>query len=211
MVIHARILRSMAAIVLATLTLPSASHAEPLPVLMVIANRDFWYQEYADVRQALSKRGLPVVVAAGNTTEAVPQASGSGKFVRPNLALTEASAGDYSAVVFVGGWGASQYQYAFGGTYASAVYRSDSVIAQATNQLINEFIAQDKPVSRITEAGYPNILRSGSRRPFKRLCRYHIRQRTTKCYGEVAYFLNTRMNVTAPSTYEAIKRLCALE
>jgi Ca2+-binding RTX toxin-like protein len=31
------------------------------------------------------------------------------------------NAGDYSAVVFVGGWGASSYQHAFEGTYANAV------------------------------------------------------------------------------------------
>lgn len=79
--------REVPAVLVGSADDPSA--AEPLPVLMVIANRDFYYRE-----------------SAGD-------------------------AADYGAVVFVGGWGASSYQYAFSGTCANAAY-SGSADAPAT-------------------------------------------------------------------------------
>jgi hypothetical protein len=36
--------------------------------------------------------------------------------------LGGADAADYSAIVFVGGWGSSSYQYAFSGTYYNSAY-----------------------------------------------------------------------------------------
>lgn len=146
-----RSLRALAAItVLAQLVAPTAAHAGPLPVLMVIANKDFWYQEYAKVRQGLVARGIPVVVAAGSTADAIPQPSGRVEAVTPDIAVAEASASDYSAIVFVGGWGASMYQYSFEGTYDGPQYRPDSYVALAVNRLINEFIAADKPVAALS-------------------------------------------------------------
>ena len=35
----------------------------------------------------------------------------NGGNVRPDLALSDVKAEDYSAIVFVGGWGSSMYQY----------------------------------------------------------------------------------------------------
>jgi putative intracellular protease/amidase len=125
-------------------SMPAA--AEPLPVLMVIANRDYWHQEYAGMRGALEKRGLQVVVAAGALTDAIAQGKRLKVPVRPDLALPDADASDYSAIVFVGGWGASSYQYAFEGTYANAYYRPIDLVAGAVNRLIGDFVAQDKPV-----------------------------------------------------------------
>src|SRR5262245_35339769 len=111
-----------------------AAHADPLPVLMVIANRDFYYQEYANVRKALEVRGMPVVVAAGTTADAVPQGkNGSQWLVHVDRPLSAVSAADYSAIVFVGGWGASAYQYGFSGTYANSVYRPDNLIVAEVN------------------------------------------------------------------------------
>lgn len=76
------------------------------------------------MRAALEGRGLQVVVAAGSLTEAVPQGGKRLKRpVRPDVRLTDADAADYSAIVFVGGWGASSYQYAFEGTYGNAIYK----------------------------------------------------------------------------------------
>jgi putative intracellular protease/amidase len=147
-----RSLRAQGAIILlATLLFPSVARAaEPLPVLLVIANRDFWYQEYADVRKELAAQRLKVVVAAGSTAAAVPQERDVRRVVTPDVALGEVDAADYSAVVFVGGWGASSYQYAFSGTYASLAYQPDPVVAEAVNDLINDFIEQDKYVSAIS-------------------------------------------------------------
>src|SRR5262245_24021009 len=98
----------------------------PLSVLLVIANRDFYYREYADTRASLEAAGVPVAVAAATDTLCVPHwnsgQGADGGLVDPDLAITRADAADYSAIVFVGGWGASSYQYAFSGTYANAAY-----------------------------------------------------------------------------------------
>jgi putative intracellular protease/amidase len=127
--------------------------ADPLPVLMVIANRDFYYQEYGDTRQSLEEAGLKVEVAATSTAVSSPHASsgqGSGSgLVTPDISLSEADASNYSAIVFVGGWGSSSYQYAFSGTYANAAYNGDTATKAAVNDLVNEMLAGDKPVSAI--------------------------------------------------------------
>ncbi|MEW4456374.1 DJ-1/PfpI family protein [Bremerella sp. JC817] len=126
---------------------------EPMPVLMVIANQDFYFQEYADTRASLEAQGLEVVVAAATTETATPHAnSGQGNSsgqVVPDLTLFEVDADDYSAIVFVGGWGSSQYQYAFEGTYNNGSYNGEEVLKQTVNDLINDFVEQDKYVTAI--------------------------------------------------------------
>jgi len=125
--------------------------AEPLPVLLVIANRDFYFQEYNDTRASLEAAGLEVRVAAETLTWSVPhpgsgQGSASG-YVMPDLTLLDARAADYSAIVFVGGWGSSSYQYAFAGTYQNVAYQGTEATKLAVNQLINDFVAEDKIVA----------------------------------------------------------------
>ncbi|MGQ0799635.1 MAG: hypothetical protein ACT4NL_05945 [Pseudomarimonas sp.] len=140
-----RILLTFFSMVTAAASLVAA--AEPLPVLMVLANRDFNYADYAATRASLEARGLPVVVAAGESQLAQPQ--GVGAAVRPDLVLSRATAGRYSAIVFTGGWGASSYQYAFEGTYQNSAYRPKPTIIREVNRLIEEFTAADKPVAAI--------------------------------------------------------------
>jgi putative intracellular protease/amidase len=124
-----------------------------MPVLMVIANQDFYYQEYAHTREELEAAGLQVEVAAAATTIAVPHPnSGQGQSsgaVMPDLAVTDADASSYSAIVFVGGWGSSMYQYAFAGTYVNPAYNGAPETEAAVNRLINDFAAQDKYVTAI--------------------------------------------------------------
>lgn len=145
--------------------------ADPLPVLLVIADQqDFYYREYSDTRAALETRGVPVVVTATttNTSYAHPgtgQSDGVGA-VTPDIALTDVDADQYSAIVFVGGWGASQYQYAYNdpnedGTvdnfYSHGAYNGDDNLSDGqisatkvlANDLIGEFLAADKPVAGI--------------------------------------------------------------
>ena len=127
--------------------------ATPLPVLIVIANNDFYYTEYSLPRAALEAAGIPVVVGAGRRELSVPHAntgytSGNGA-VMPDIALANARAEDYSAIVFVGGWGAAQYQYAFAGTYNNVAYNGTPAIREAANRLINEFVSQDKIVTGV--------------------------------------------------------------
>ena len=49
----------------------------------------------------------------------------------------------------IGGWGASSYQYAFEGTYHNSAYRPQRTVTRAVNTLINDFVAQDKPVGAV--------------------------------------------------------------
>jgi putative intracellular protease/amidase len=123
------------------------------PVLMVIANQDFYYQEYSHTREELERAGVSVVVAAATRTFATPhwnsgQPAGGGT-VMPDIAVADVSAANYSAIVFVGGWGASSYQYAFSGTYANAAYNGAAATELAVNALIGDFVHQGKYVAAI--------------------------------------------------------------
>lgn len=127
--------------------------ATPLPVLIVIANNDFYFTEYSAPRAALEAAGIPVVVGAGRRALSVPHAgtgytSGNGA-VMPDIALADVRASDYSAILFVGGWGAAQYQFAFPGTYSNVAYNATVAIREAANRVINEFVAQDKIVTGV--------------------------------------------------------------
>lgn len=123
------------------------------PVLMVIANTDFYYREYSETRAELVKAGIPVTVAAAQRTQCVPHAgSGQGAdggVVMPDLDLASANAANYSAIVFVGGWGASSYQYAFNGTYQNGSYNGTLAVRNKANQLITDFQSQGKFVTAI--------------------------------------------------------------
>lgn len=139
----------LGSLALAAANAPLATAAAPLPVLLVIANKDFHYADYAATRAALEARGLAVVVAAGETRTALPQSGGIGTAVRPDLALARASEARYSAIVFVGGWGASSYQYAFEGTYHNTAYRPKPEVVDEVNRLVKEFTVEGKPVAAL--------------------------------------------------------------
>ena len=129
--------------------------ASPLPVLMVIADQhDFYYQEYGDTRQSLEAEGVEVQVAATTTAYSLPhygtgEPAGTDGGVTPDLTLSAVDADNYSAIIFVGGWGSSMYQYAFPGDYTNDSYDGDLATKQVVNDLINEFVAQDKYVAAI--------------------------------------------------------------
>ena len=123
------------------------------PVLMVIANRDFYYREYSEPRWALEAAGIPVIVGAGSLGMAIPH-SGTGYgdgdgAVRVDVTLTAANATDYSAIVFVGGWGASSYQFARPFAYSNASYEGSPAVRNAVNELVNDFVEQDKYVTGV--------------------------------------------------------------
>jgi len=143
---------------------PAVAESQPQPVLMVIANQDFYYREYSETRSSIEAAGLDVVVASATTKSCLP-APGTGQpesrdgGVTPDLPLADASAHDYSAIVFVGGWGSSMYQYAYNdpnydGTidnfYSDESYNGDADGTKAAvNNLINDFVEQDKHVAAI--------------------------------------------------------------
>lgn len=129
----------------------------PLPVLMVIADgQDFYYKEYGDTRASLEAAGLGVVVSARTTNPSTPHANSGqgwdGGIVVPDIALANVDSADYSAIVFVGGWGSSMYQYDFPGDYNNDLYDGDLATKQVVNDLINEFYDADKTLGFICHA-----------------------------------------------------------
>ncbi len=140
---------------------PSAPRPTPSPaatgaaqrVLIVVANQDFFYREYADPRQELEQAGITVEVAAARKAACQPHpGSGEGSdggVIQADIALADVDPGRYAAIIFAGGWGASQYQYAFTGRYDNPAYNGDRAIRDAANRLINEFAAQDKYICGI--------------------------------------------------------------
>lgn len=129
--------------------------SSPLPVLMVIADQqDFYYQEYGDTRQSLEAAGVKVQVAATSILPSSPhpntgEPANTRGVVIPDLRLKDVDPAEYSAVVFVGGWGSSMYQYSFAGTYDNVAYNGDLATKQVVNELIGDFVAQDKYVTAI--------------------------------------------------------------
>lgn len=129
----------------------------PLPVLMVIADqRDFFYQEYGDTKISLEETGLTVRVAATTTRPSTPHGnSGQGAtsgIVTPDLTLASVVSTDYSAIVFVGGWGSSMYQYSFTGNYYDDHYDGNAATRTVVNNLINQFSSQNKYIAAVCHA-----------------------------------------------------------
>jgi len=144
---------------LQTLEQRTVLSAQTLPVLLVVADRqDFYYREYSDTRQSLENAGLTVHVAASSTLPTFPhpgsgQAPGSSGQVNPDVALSHVQSANYSAMVFIGGWGSSMYQSsAFPGDYAFDHYDGNTAVKNTVNQLISEFHAADKHLGFICHA-----------------------------------------------------------
>ena len=72
-------------------------------VLLIIAQKDFQPVEYGDTRAELEKAGLGIAVASITTDVAVGADSNT---VKPDVAVKDANAADYKAVVVIGGPGA---------------------------------------------------------------------------------------------------------
>ncbi len=122
-------------------------------VLLVIANEHFFYREYSEPKEELERAGCVVEVAAGRKSPCRPhQGTGEGTdggVVNPDLAIGDADASRYDAILFSGGWGSSMYQFAFQGTYNNPAYNGDRTVKASVNKLINSFIQQDKYVAAL--------------------------------------------------------------
>jgi protease I len=75
-------------------------------VLMVIAPSNFRDEEYFETRQVLESAGFSVLTASKDLGAAKGMLGGA---ATPDIALPDAKAKDYDAVVFVGGNGAKVY------------------------------------------------------------------------------------------------------
>ncbi|MBI3271872.1 MAG: DJ-1/PfpI family protein [Planctomycetes bacterium] len=134
-------------------TNPPAATPAVRRVLLVLANLNFYYREYNEPRQELERAGFVVEVAAGTRTPCRPH-GGSGQgadggLVQPDVTIAQADPARYVAVVFVGGWGASSYQFAFPGTYTNTAYRGDAATKTAVNTLVNAMLSQNKFVTAL--------------------------------------------------------------
>lgn len=107
--------------------------------LMVIASDQFRDEEYAKPRAILESAGVRVTVASSSLKESTGML---GLKVKPDILLQDAKAGDYDAVVFVGGMGATEYwespaahalaQAAYaGGRVTSAICLAPMTLAKA--------------------------------------------------------------------------------
>lgn len=76
-------------------------------VLMIIASSKFRDEEYSIPRAAMENEGAKITVASSSLKVSVGML-GKQK-VKPDVLITKVKAGDYDAVVFVGGVGAKEY------------------------------------------------------------------------------------------------------
>jgi protease I len=74
--------------------------------LIIIASQNFRDEEFIEPYELLKNGGATVTIASSKKT---PARGALGKVVTPDLPITEATATNYDAVVFVGGPGAEEY------------------------------------------------------------------------------------------------------
>jgi len=134
--------------------LPKVGAADtPRRVLLVVAHRDFFFQEYNDPRKALEASGIKPVVAS-TRERCVPhpntgQAPGTDGAIKADVLLKDVKADEYVAIVFVGGWGASMYQPGFKVKYDNGEYNSGPEVKARVNELVAQFTKADKYVGGI--------------------------------------------------------------
>ncbi len=75
-------------------------------ILMIIADRNFRDEELFVPRKLFDEKGMSVTVASTVTSAVDGMLKGQAK---PDILLKDAKAGDYDAVIFVGGSGAAMY------------------------------------------------------------------------------------------------------
>ncbi len=143
-----------ASLAVASLSTPSVAAAESKlvksgPGVLVLSGTNFSLEEYRAVRASLERQGLEVRVAAPSLAPAIPWGGSTADAVQPDLPIWAVEPARVAGIVFVGGWGASAYQYAFSGTYANALYRPDPLVTESVNRLIGALLALKKPVAGI--------------------------------------------------------------
>lgn len=121
-------------------------------ILVVIANKDFDFREYAEIRKTLERNGHSVVVAAERKLISTPEAGSApvaSGMVMPDLAWSSVDASSYDAAVLVGGRGVYRYLYGFPGVFSDATFKVQTDAADKLNRLLSTLIAQDKYLAAI--------------------------------------------------------------
>jgi protease I len=80
--------------------------AGPQPVLLLIAARDFSYEEFQPVRDGLLAAGMTVQVCSGDTQ---PARALNDSLVKPDVLVKDANPADYSGLVVIGGIGSVSF------------------------------------------------------------------------------------------------------
>lgn len=75
-------------------------------VVMIIAEQDFRDEELLEPKDILEKNGIQVQIASSSLSEAQGML---GARVKPEILIKDIKAGEFDAVIFVGGSGSSQY------------------------------------------------------------------------------------------------------
>ena len=85
---------------------PELPNLEGKRVVMVVAQRDFRDEELLEPKALLEQAGAQVTVASSSLE---PATGALGAKVTPDVLLKDVDAGEYEAVVFIGGPGAKEY------------------------------------------------------------------------------------------------------
>lgn len=124
-------------------------------VLVVIANKDFDFREYAAIRKTLERNGHSVVVAAERKLISTPEAGSApvaSGMVMPDLAWSNVDSNAYDALILVGGRGAYRYLQGFPGVFTDPKAKVQVDAAARLNLLISSMIAQDKHIAALGTA-----------------------------------------------------------
>jgi len=87
-------------------SLGGAVQAGPQPVLLLIAARDFSFEEFQPVRDGLQRAGLTVQVCSEDT---LPARALNDSLVRPDVVVGKLNPADFSGLVAIGGIGSVTY------------------------------------------------------------------------------------------------------
>lgn len=120
-------------------------------VLFILAGKDFYYKEYDDPRQELEKAGYKVdVTAFGDSARPHDNTGQTGSGVtRVDIQPADVDPSRYEAVVFVGGWGASMYQYGFKGRYWNKDYNLTEPQKKRINEIVMAIDKRGKTIAAI--------------------------------------------------------------
>jgi serine/threonine-protein kinase len=118
----------------------AGSHAwDHEPILLVVPHANYWVPDVENVRRAAASLGATVRIASSERTPAMPSTVGPARPALPvDLLLGEALPKDYAAIIFSGAYPSDALDH---------VHDRDH--AEATRNVIDEFLAAGKPVASI--------------------------------------------------------------
>jgi putative intracellular protease/amidase len=112
-------------------------------VLFVICTNDYYSPDYVAIRPPSPQ--IRVHVAAPSKTPGTPQSAANARVITPDLALADAHAEDYEAIVFCGGKGITEYV-------------GDGAPAREARRLIAEALKAKPPLYLMAVGSGPIIL-----------------------------------------------------